>query len=525
MFVKNVKWLAALLLVLSLMLAACGADTQQQVEDAAQQIEEAAEELQPTIEAAAEELQPTVEAAVEAVQPTIEAAVEEIQPTVEAAVEEVVEEATAMVEEPTEEPTEEPAAELAVDPTGQTVVFWHVWGAGSAAEGLAQIVQAFNDTNEWGITVEPVDQGGQGDLQDAVNAAIATGELPNVTPGFPNAIATWHNVGAIAELNDFINDPNFGLSQEELDAIYEANLAAGRLADGTQIGMPIHQSANVLFYNHTWAQELGFAAPPTTSAEFKEQACAATAANNEDDNPDNDGTGGLVTRGIGASDVAAWLFAFDGGFLNETGDAYNMNTEQMKEVALFLKDLRDSGCWFTTEGFPNPEFAGRQALFAISSTAGIPFQATAFEDAGSEDEWGLTAFPGPDGKLAINAFGQLIGVIDQNPEANLASWVWLKHFTSPEVQAEWINFSAYHPSQTTTEQFMGDYIEANPIYATGLELSQYGEAEPNLASWGVVRNEISDSFNAIVAATDEAEIDQLLADLDAAAAQALADSQ
>jgi ABC-type glycerol-3-phosphate transport system substrate-binding protein len=370
-----------------------------------------------------------------------------------------------------------------------------------------------------------VDQGGQGDLQDAVNAAIATGELPNVTPGFPNAIATWYNVGAIAELNDFINDPNFGLSAEELDAIYQANLDAGRLADGTQIGMPIHQSANVLFYNHTWAQELGFNAPPATAEEFKEQTCAAAAANNEDDNPDNDGTGGLVTRGIGASDVAAWLFAFNGSFLNEAGDAYNMNTEQMKEVGLFLKDLRDSGCWFTTEGFPNPEFAGRQALFAISSTAGLPFQAAAFEDVGNEDEWGLVAFPGPDGKLAINAFGQMIGIIDQNPEANLASWIWLKHFTSPEIQAQWINFSAYHPSQSTTEQFMGDYIEANPIYATGLELSQYGEAEPNLASWGVVRGEISESFNAIVAAADEAEIDQLLADLDATAAQALADSQ
>ena len=519
MSLKNMKWLAVLVLVLSVMLVACGGDVQQQVEDAAQQVEEAAEELQPTVEAAVEELQPTVEAAIEEVQPTVEAAVEEI---VEEVTEEAMEEPT---EEPMEEPTEEAMAELEVDPTGQTVVFWHVWGAGSAAEGIAQIVQEFNDTNEWGITVEPVDQGGQGDLQDAVNAAIATGELPNVTPGFPNAIATWYNVGAIAELNDFINDPNFGLSAEEQEAIYEANLAAGRLADGTQIGMPIHQSANVLFYNHTWAQELGFAAPPATSEEFKEQACAATAANSEDDNPDNDGTGGLVTRGIGASDVAAWLFAFDGSFLNEAGDAYTMNTEQMKEVALFLKDLRDSGCWYTTEGFPNPEFAGRQALFAISSTAGIPFQDTAFSDAGNEDEWGLIAFPGPDGKVAINSFGQLIGVVDQNPELNLASWIWLKYFTSPEVQAQWINFSAYHPSQTTTEQFMGDYIEANPIYATGLELSQYGEAEPNLASWGNVRNEISESFNAIVAAADEAEIDQLLADLDAAAAQALADSQ
>jgi len=202
-----------------------------------------------------------------------------------------------------------------------------------------------------------------------------------------------------------------------------------------------------------------------------------------------------------------------------------MNTEQMKAVALFLKDLKDSGCWYMTEGFPNPEFATRKALFAISSTAGIPFQATAFTDAGNADAWGLTAFPGPDGKLAINAFGQLIGVVDQSPEANLASWVWLKHFTSPEIQAEWITYSAYHPSQTTTDQFLGDYIAANPIYATGLGLSQYGEAEPNLPSWGSVRGAISESFNAILAAADEAEIDALLAALDTTSAELLAESE
>ncbi|HNB54087.1 MAG TPA: hypothetical protein PK530_19215, partial [Anaerolineales bacterium] len=141
------------------------------------------------------------------------------------------------------------------------------------------------------------------------------------------------------------------------------------------------------------------------------------------------------------------------------------------------------------------------------------------------DAWGLIPFPGPDGKLAVNAFGQLIGVVDQGPEANLASWLWLKYFTSPEVQAEWITYSAYHPSQTTTAQYLGDYIAANPIYATGLDLAQYGEAEPNLPSWGGVRGAIGDTFNAILAAADEAEIDALLADLETTAADLLAESQ
>jgi hypothetical protein len=65
MSLKNVKWLAILALVMSLVLVACGGNAEQQIEDAAQHVEDAAEELQPTLEAAIEEVQPTVEAAIE----------------------------------------------------------------------------------------------------------------------------------------------------------------------------------------------------------------------------------------------------------------------------------------------------------------------------------------------------------------------------------------------------------------------------------------------------------------------------
>ena len=450
-------------------------------------------------------------------------ATEVMEPTEEMA------EPTEEMAEPTEEmaePTEEmvePTEEM-VDLSGQTVTFWHVWGTGSAAEGMEKIISDFNASNEWGITVVGVNQGTQGDLETAVNAGIATGDLPNISPGFPNSISTWYNAGAIAPLNDLISDPTYGLTAEQLDAIYDANLASGTLADGTQIGMPIHQSENVLFYNHTWAQELGFDAPPATSAEFVEQACAAAEFNATDDNPDNDGTGGLV-HFPGASNIASWLFAFGGSFLTEDGTGYMMDTPELAAVAGFLNELRDGGCYFATDSFPNPEFATRLALFTTSSTAGIPFQSAAFEDAASTDEWGLIAFPGPDGQLAVNAFGQMIGVFDTNPEANLAAWLWLRHFTSPEIQAEWITYSAYFPSQSTTEAFLGDYIAENPIYATGLELGQYGQSEPNLASWGSVRGAITDAFFAVQGAASPEDIAAILADLQATADELLAESQ
>ncbi|MEX1071863.1 MAG: hypothetical protein WEC37_04480, partial [Anaerolineales bacterium] len=189
------------------------------------------------------------------------------------------------------EPTEEaaPVSNIDADPSGQTIVFWHAMSSGANLEGITAIVEGFNASNEFGITVEAVAQGSQSELETAVNGAITTGEVPNLTMGFPNGLARWHDLGVIAGINQYIDDPVYGLTAEQLAAIYPGPYSSGTLADGTQVGIPMHQSAQVLFYNHTWAQELGFDGPPDTSAEFMEQACAAAAANNADDNPDNDG--------------------------------------------------------------------------------------------------------------------------------------------------------------------------------------------------------------------------------------------
>ena len=417
--------------------------------------------------------------------------------------------------------TEEMEEHMGPDLSGTEITFWHVWDTGSAGEGMTAIIDEFNNTNEWGINVVGVAQGNQGDLETAVNAAIASGDLPNVTPGFANSLANWNSVGVIRPINEFVDDPDLGI---DAAALYAGPYGQGTLSDGSQIGIPIHQSANVLFYNESFAEDLGFDAPPATSAEFKEQACAATEFNATDDDPDNDGTGGLVYY-PGASNVASWVYAFGGDLVTESRDQYDLNSETVRDVALFLKDLQDSGCTFATDSYPNPEFATRKALFTMSSTAGIPFQLAAFEDAGVDDTWSIIPFPGPDGNLAVNAFGQLIGIVETTPEEDLASWLWIRHFTSPEVQAEWINSSAYFPSQDATVPLIGDFAAENEIWSLGLELSQLGKSEPNIPAHGAVRGAIQDAFFAIADAEDEAEIQAILDQLQADAEDLIEETQ
>jgi multiple sugar transport system substrate-binding protein/sn-glycerol 3-phosphate transport system substrate-binding protein len=441
--------------------------------------------------------------------------------------EETMEEPTEeTMEEPTEEPMDEPEA-MGVklsDLDGTTVKFWHVWGSDEPAEGIKTVVDEFNATNEWGITVEALDQGGYSEVEDAMNVAIQSGDVPDLVVGYANAFAAWYDVDAIVDLKPYMEDETVGMSEEAMGDFFEGPFETGLTPDGARISLPFQQSGNVLFYNEGWAQELGFDSPPANIAEFKEQACAAAEANANDDNPDNDGTGGLVIY-TGASNVMAWVFAYGGDVFNAEEKAYDFTSDAVVGVAELWKSMWDDGCAFETESYPNPEFASRQALFTMSSTAGLPYQIAAFEDEGAtDDEWTLIPFVGPDGNKAVNAYVQSLGIVNSTPEKKLAAWMFLKYFTSPEAQATWVEYSRYYPGRQSASDQLGDFMAENEKWAKGLELLQYGRSEPAVASWSSVRRAVGDTFAAILQSSPE-DIQAILEDLNETAAELVAEMQ
>lgn len=398
---------------------------------------------------------------------------------------EVVNNTEDMEEEEMEE--EEPMMDL----SGTTVTFWHVYGEGDSRKAVIDaIVEEFNATNEYGITVEALDQGQYNDVADKVNAGLTSGDLPNIVQAYTSSFLNWDSVGAVVDLAPMVMDPMYGLTEEDMAVIYPGAYADGMTLDGRRLAWPLSQSANVMTYNYTWAQELGFQAAPTNTAELKEQLCAAAAANAADDNPDNDGTGGMVWY-PSASNYLSFVYAFGGSEINETGDAYDFTTQPFVDVALFINDLKANGCTFETESYPNPEQANRLALITLSSTAGLPFYVAAFEEAENDDEWGFLPFVGPDGQTAADAFTQSVGVLTATPEQDLASWLFIKFLTTAENQARWIEASGYLPTMSTTEAFLTDYIAAQPLYQTSLDLAGAGQSEPQtFPAWASVRRAI-----------------------------------
>jgi len=390
---------------------------------------------------------------------------------------------------------------------GTTVQFWHVY-SDAPGEGLQALVDEFNETNAYGIVVEAFNQGGYSDVEDKINAGIQSGDLPDVVMAYTNALADWYSVGSIVDLNTYISDEEFGLTDDEMADLYPHLKAAGAAPDGAWIAYPMTQSANVLVLNFTWAEELGYDVP-TTSAELKDLVCAAAAANTELGG-DFAGTGGLVYY-PSATNWLHFLYAFGGDELNDDGTAYDFNTQEAIDTSMFILDLKENGCVWQTESYPNPEQAQRKALITMSSTAGAPYYDAAFEDEANDDEWGWIAAPGPDGQLAVDAFQQMLGVVPSTEDEELASWLFIKWLTSPEIQARWVKISGYYGTQSSTEGLLADYAAENPVWASGVALAAIGPSEPQtFPAWSSVRSAVGDAAAELYNATSEAEVIAIL---------------
>ncbi|MGB2965575.1 MAG: extracellular solute-binding protein [Anaerolineales bacterium] len=410
-----------------------------------------------------------------------------------------------------------------VEVSGVTVQFWHVYGEGDPRnEAMVAFVDDFNATNEYGITVEALDQGTYTDLEDKVNAGIQSGDTPHIAQAYTSALNNWDTVDLVVDLNQFVTDETYGFTEEEIADIYPAIFNLGFNAAGERLAWPFSQSANAIVYNITWAKELGFDSPPTTPEDLKAQLCAAAEANAADDNPDNDGTGGFVYSST-ISDFLGFLHAFGGSSLNADGTAYEFNTPEAKAAALYINDLRDSGCTFETESYPNPEQAQRLALMTASSTSGLQYYGYAFADAENDDEWGFLPFPGPDGGQGTVSWSQTIGIIKSTPEQEMASWIFIKYLTSPENQAKWIEASGYLPTHFSTEGMLTDYVASVPQFQSTMSIAALGQPEPEIAAWFSVRRAAEEAVAMMYAAETEAEIDTILAELDVTAAELVAE--
>ena len=264
---------------------------------------------------------------------------------------------------------------------------------GKARDTLEELIHQYNEENSLGITVLPkraysIDELSEmitGDNEKSTDILIADS-------AFLRSINTSKN--KLMELSDFLNDDSLSFDASGINPIMPVMLETEN-QNGEFFALPIWTSPAFLFYNKTWAIELGYPDSPTDIASFAEQACAAGRANYQEKDNGKHGTGGWVISSD-PEDVMSWLLIFADkhstpGKMLQTNDG-----DVFTDAASWLKNLYDNGCiWNSRVKEPYDYFAKRYALFYSGTYSDAERQYNAFEQSEnySFDNWDLIPYP------------------------------------------------------------------------------------------------------------------------------------
>ncbi len=407
-----------------------------------------------------------------------------------------------------------------VDPSGQEVVFWHQHTR-EREEALNEIIAEFNETNEQGITVVAEYQGGYGDIFNKMLNVLNSPDAPGLVVAYQNQAATYQLADSLVDMTGMVASETWGLSEEELADFFPGFIAADVFPsfDNQRLGFPPNRSMEVMYYNADWLTELGFDGPPTTPDEFKEMACAAAA------NPFSGAVGDAPSIGyqlsVDASRLASWAFAFGGDVFDYDAGEFDYNNEGAVAAMQFLQDLFTEGCaTIVAEQYGDQtDFGNGNLLFTVGSSSGLPFYGGAVDE-GAGFAWSVAAIPHTTADPVMNVYGASVSIPKTTPEEELAAWLFLKYYTSPDVQATWAEASNYFPVRQSVADGLADYFANDPAYATAFELLPFGVTEPPVPGYDFVRDEAEAVMAAIV---DGAPVQEALDELNVTANEILAE--
>ena len=412
------------------------------------------------------------------------------------------------------------AAELQASPRaldGTEITYWHPLD-GESGTVMMQLVNEFNQSNPYGIFVNPTNFFNEIELAKAVEAAAAGGtSMPTVLAASPDQIHEWNaEWGRITDLTPYLANPSIGFTDQQIADFFPSFFPQVQNGE-PRLGLPAYRTGEVLYYNQSWAQELGFQDPPSTPEEFKIQACAAFKANSDDRINANDGTGGWFIDTTWPS-AASWLKAFSFHQFPEGGEGvFTFSGPAAEQAFLFLRDLSDSGCaWSGRMTDPAEYFAGRNALFISDTLEDIASQADTNARLNSTDEWIPIPYPAQSGSDGVLAFGLDYAMFQHETRETAAGWLFIKWLMDPVRHARLAAAETTFPLSYSEIALLGKLGEQNPAWQQALGFISRIKPAPEASDWGMVRRILEDAlWRSMQPSVRAEEIPILLRELDA----------
>ena len=317
---------------------------------------------------------------------------------------------------PAAAPTAAPAAEAptaapAADALSGTVTYWTAYNTVSPEfKTLTEVIIPAFQKEHPNVTINaqaiPYDE-----LRKKLLAAIAGGETPDLLRADIIWVPEFAEQGALARLDDLM--PDFASYKD----LFYAGPLATNFYQGHYYGLPLDTNTRVIFYNNDVLKAAGISDPPKTFADFQAD-CAKIKALNKPD------TFCYAEGGTGAWNVLPWIWSAGGSITDPTftkATGY-LNSKGTVAAVTMLRDMLKNGTLS-----PSILGGGLQTSEAIGkSQVGIivdgPWMPPIFKEQFPNLGYSLAPMPAGDGGSASVVGGEDIVLFDksQNKDAALA---------------------------------------------------------------------------------------------------------
>lgn len=357
------------------------------------------------------------------------------------------------------------------------VVVWNTFSE-HQLDAFQAIVDEYNASqNEVKVVVQAQ---AYNDFDEKLMQAVRNGTGPDIALDYAATVANYLSDGFVTNLSPYIDDPEIGIEG------FESKVAPGIYQEATQFDsegnvyiMPVVTTGTVLYYNKTLYDELGLTVPATWDELVAN--CEVIKAEK-----------GMIGFGFDNLVDGAQILLMQNGskYYDQETNSVDINTPATVATYEWFAQQISSGIFkLQPDGYFESEFGAQDIASYITSVASAPYIESAVDGA---FEIGIAKIPQGDTTWAP-AWNRGAIVFQSDEATQRAAYLFLKYFTSEEVNAKWCTefgaLSAYPAVNDSAE--MKEYLSSHAALSAlseGLEEVGY---IPAFNGSNTVREEIS----------------------------------
>jgi sn-glycerol 3-phosphate transport system substrate-binding protein len=371
-----------------------------------------------------------------------------------------------------------PAAEAATE-----IQWWHAMG-GALGEKVEEIANKFNAQQD-DYQVTAVYKGSYAETMTAAVAAFRAGEQPHIVQVFEVGTATMMAAeGAVYPVYQLMEDAGLPFDQE---AFLPAVTGYYTTPDGRMLSMPFNSSTPVLYINKDVFEQAGLdpESPPATWPELEEAARQIMEAGAA-----QCGFTSAWPSWIQIENFSAWhdlpFATRENGFAGLDAELAFNQTPAVQHIANMAEWQQDKLFDYGgRENTANAKFTSGECAMLTESSAGY---AGVKETAGFEFGVGSLPYDEDVGEAPQNTIigGASLWVLQgHEPEEYEGVAKFFGYLSSPEVQADWHQFTGYLPVTQAAYELTREqgFYDKNP--GTDVAIKQMTGKPPTPNSKGI----------------------------------------